>query len=56
MKKTYNQPQVEITFAEVTNMLAVSLHIINGSVDGNEALIKESSWESWDIWGDGKNL
>lgn len=49
MKKTYYQPQMEITFAEVTNMLAESLLISKGSVDGNETLVK---WSCWDIWGE----
>ncbi len=49
MKKKYIQPQTEVAFVEVQQMLAESLPISDETVNGSEALTKENSW---DIWGD----
>ncbi len=49
MKKTYIQPQTEVAFVEVTNMLAESLPISDETVNGGDALTKENNW---DIWGE----
>ena len=48
MKKTYLIPALKVEEAEVVNMLAESL-VIDGetTVDGGEALTKESSWKIW---------
>ena len=47
MKKTYITPQTEVEFVEVTSMLAESLTIIDDTVNGDEALTKENSWDMW---------
>ena len=48
----YIKPVLKIEEAEVVSMLAESLPIDgNTTVDGGEALTKESSWE---IWSDDK--
>ena len=49
MKKLYIQPQTEVAFVEVQQMLAESLPISDDTVNGSEALTKENSWG---IWGD----
>ncbi len=49
MKKKYIQPQTEVAFVEVQQMLAESLPISDETVNGSDALTKENSW---DIWGD----
>ena len=48
----YIKPILKVEEADVVNMLAESL-VIDGktTVDGGEALTKESSWE---IWSDDK--
>lgn len=51
MKKLYIQPQTEVAFAEVRQMLAESLPISDKTVDGSDALTKENSWS---IWCDGE--
>ena len=43
-------PCVEVASTEATEMLAASLPIGEGTVDGGEALTKENDW---DIWTDG---
>jgi len=48
----YIKPALKVEEAEVVNMLAESLVIDSDTtVDGGEALTKESSWE---IWSDDK--
>ena len=48
----YIKPIIKVEEAEVVSMLAESLPIDGGTtVDGGEALTKESSWE---IWSDDK--
>ena len=49
MKKNYIQPQTEVAFVEVQQMLAESLPISDETVNGGDALTKENSW---DIWGE----
>ena len=49
MKNTYVMPRMEIASAEATEMLAASLPIGEGTVDGGDALAKKSEW---DIFGD----
>ena len=49
MKKTYVLPWLEVTSGEATEMMAVSLPIVDDSVDGGNALTKENDW---DIWSD----
>ena len=49
MKKIYLTPQTEVAFVEVTSMLAESLPISDDTVNGDDALTKENSW---DIWGE----
>lgn len=52
MKKIYMIPALKVEEAEVVNMLAESLKIDSDTtVDGGNALTKESSWE---IWSDDK--
>ena len=49
----YIKPIIKVEEAEVVSMLAESLPINGGTtVDGGEALTKESSWE---IWSDDKD-
>ena len=52
MNKLYITPALRVEEAEVVNRLAESL-VIDGTttVDGGEALTKESNWE---IWSDDK--
>ena len=47
--KKYLKPASRVESAQVVSMLAESLSI-NGdkTVDGSQALTKESSWEIWD--------
>ena len=48
--KKYLAPAMQIEEAQAAQMLAESLSINSGtSVDGSQALTKESAW---DIWGD----
>ena len=49
MKKTYVSPLLEAASGEATEMLAASLPIGEGTVDGGDALTKENDW---DIWSD----
>lgn len=49
MKKTYVSPCVEAASAEACEMLAASLPIGEGTVDGGDALVKKNDW---DIFGD----
>lgn len=49
MKKTYVSPQLKAASSEATEMLAASLPIGEGTVDGGDALEKENKW---DIWSD----
>jgi len=45
MKKMYVSPRIEATSGEATEMLAASLPIGEGTVDGGDALTKENDWE-----------
>ena len=47
MKKKYIQPQTEVAFVEVQQMLAESLPISDETVNGGDALTKENSWDIW---------
>ena len=48
MKKTYLIPSLKVEEAEVVSMLAESLVIDSETtVDGDDALTKEDSWEIW---------
>jgi hypothetical protein len=50
MKKQYINPVLSIEKAQASQMLAESLTINSSStVDGSNALTKESAW---DVWGD----
>lgn len=49
MKRNYLSPQVEVASAEVVSMVAESLPISSEiTVDGGDALTKESDWNIWD--------
>lgn len=49
MKKTYFAPALKVEEAQTANMLAESLIISdNVTVDGDDALTKESAWDIWD--------
>ena len=48
MKKMYVSPQLEAASSEATEMLAASLPIGEGTVDGGDALTKKNDW---DIFG-----
>ena len=45
MKKTYIRPEMQAAPAEATEMLAASLPIGEGTVDGSDALVKENDWD-----------
>ena len=45
MKKLYVLPQLEVASGEATEMLAASLPIGEGTVDGSDALVKENDWD-----------
>ncbi|MBQ7685172.1 MAG: hypothetical protein IJT48_11865 [Bacteroidaceae bacterium] len=45
MKKTYVSPQLKAASSEATEMLAASLPIGEGTVDGGDALTKENKWD-----------
>ena len=47
MKKMYVTPQLEAVSDEATEMLAASLPIGEGTVDGGDALTKETDWDIW---------
>ena len=47
MKKTYVSPLLEAVSGEATDMLAASLPIGEGTVDGGDALTKENDWDIW---------
>ena len=47
MKKFYVSPQLKAASSEATEMLAASLPIGEGTVDGGEALTKENDWDIW---------
>lgn len=47
MKKIYLTPQTEVAFVEVQQMLAESLPISDETVNGDDALTKENSWDIW---------
>ncbi len=46
MKKTYIYPAIEIQFAEVEQMMALSIQ--EGNATDDDALTKSSSWDVWD--------
>ena len=48
MKKFYVTPQLEAASSQATEMLAASLPIGEGTVDGGDALVKKNEW---DIFG-----
>ncbi|MBQ7685434.1 MAG: hypothetical protein IJT48_13215 [Bacteroidaceae bacterium] len=54
MKKMYVVPRVEVASSEATEMLAASLPIGEGTVDGGNALVKENEWFIFDEAGDGE--
>jgi len=45
MKKFYVSPQLEAASSEATEMLAASLPIGEGIVDGGDALVKKNEWD-----------
>ena len=45
MKKHYIMPRVEVASGEATEMLAASLPIGEGTVDGGDALTRENNWD-----------
>lgn len=47
MKKMYVSPHMEAASAEACEMMAASLPIGEGTVDGSEALTKENDWDIW---------
>ena len=49
MKKFYVSPQLEAASSEATEMLAASLPIGKGTVNGSDALVKKNEWN---IFGD----
>ena len=46
MKKSYIYPAIEILFAEVEEMMALSIQ--NGNATEDDALAKSSNWYIWD--------
>lgn len=46
----YIKPAIEINQTQATQMIAESLNISNDTVNGSEALTKDT--ETWDIWED----
>ena len=50
MKKTYIIPALQVEEALAAQMLAESMPINDGTVDGGNALTKEDN--SWNIWED----
>lgn len=49
MKKTYVSPRLEAASSAATEMLAESLPIGEGTVNGGDALVKKNEWV---IFGD----
>ena len=47
MKKFYVSPQLGVASGEATEMLAASLPIGEGTVDGGDALTKDNDWDIW---------
>lgn len=45
MKKTYISPAVEAVSAQACEMLAASLPIGEGTVNGGDALTKKNAWD-----------
>ena len=45
MKKFYVSPRLEAASSETVEMLAASLPIGEGTVDGGDALTKENKWD-----------
>ena len=41
----YVSPRIEATSGEATEMLAASLPIGEGTVDGGDALVKKNDWD-----------
>ena len=52
MKKIYLKPSMQEEEAQMTTIVATNLPFGNKTVDGGDALVKDSSW---DIWGDADN-
>lgn len=46
MKKSYIYPTIEIQFAEVEQMVALSIQ--EGNATNDDALTKSSNWDIWD--------
>lgn len=46
MKKSYIYPAIEIQFAEVEQMMALSIQ--EGNATEDDALTKSSNWDIWD--------
>lgn len=46
----YIKPAIEINETQTAQMLAESLAINNQTVDGSQALVKETA--DWNIWSD----
>jgi hypothetical protein len=46
MKKSYIYPAIEIQFAEVEQMVALSIQ--EGNATNDDALTKSSNWDIWD--------
>ena len=49
MKNSYVSPRMEVASSEATEMLAASLPIGEGTVNGGDALTKKNDW---DVFGD----
>ena len=49
MKKLYVSPCMEVASAQACEMLAASMPIGEGTVNGGDALVKENKW---DIFGE----
>ena len=48
MKKIYICPAIELEEAQAAQMLAESLSINEGTVDGSQATKEDASWDIWD--------
>ncbi|MBR6128569.1 MAG: hypothetical protein IKQ07_02930 [Bacteroidaceae bacterium] len=46
MKKSYIYPAIEIQFAEVEQMVALSIQ--EGNATNDDALTKSGNWDIWD--------
>ena len=55
MKKQYVSPRLEAASAAAMEMLAASLPIGEGTVDGGDALTKKNGWDIFDEEDDSVN-